>query len=85
MSKNTSSQGESLVRQLVDLFGGMKKMAVALGHRSHTTIYGWIRSDRIPPWRESEIREAAIALGVDVDEALLGKVFAGGRKSRQVA
>lgn len=54
------------VREIVALFGGLKKMSVALGHNSHSTIYGWVRSGKIPAWREAEINAAQLSMKIRI-------------------
>jgi len=45
--------------EIINAFGGVSKLAKALGHRNVTTVDGWKRSGRIPEWRRREIVEAA--------------------------
>lgn len=56
----------SSVREIISLFGGLKKMAAALGHKNHSTIYGWVRSGKIPSWRDAELRTAAMECHVKI-------------------
>lgn len=61
----------SPVGRLIGLFGGLTRMARALGHRHCTTVQGWERSGRIPAWRRPEIEDAATRQGVALAGALL--------------
>lgn len=54
------------VREIMSLFGGLKKMAAALGHKNHSTIYGWVRSGKIPSWRDAELRAATMRCDVKI-------------------
>ena len=85
MSNFAPSQDECPIRQVVSCFGGMKKMALVLGHRSHTTVYGWIRARRIPSWREAEILEAARRDDIAIPPGLFDRIFPKNRNSEQAA
>ncbi|WP_405055331.1 carph-isopro domain-containing protein [Acetobacter senegalensis] len=63
------------VREIVSLFGGLTKMASALGHRSHSTIYGWVRAGKIPDWRDGELREAQRRLGIEIPTEIYMAAF----------
>lgn len=52
------------VDSVIAAFGSVTELARALGHRNITTVHGWYRSGRIPPWRRLEIAEAAGRHGV---------------------
>lgn len=54
------------VKSTIDAFGGMLPCSKALGHTNHTTVQGWLKSGRIPRWRETEIKEAAERLGISL-------------------
>lgn len=49
---------------IISAFGGQAKLAAALGHRHATTVAGWKKTGKIPPWRMAEISEAAEKLGI---------------------
>lgn len=49
---------------VIDLFGGMSRMAEMLDHKHVTTVQGWKVRNRIPPWRHPEIAEAADSAGI---------------------
>lgn len=65
------------VREIVSLFGGLKKMASAMGHKNHSTIYSWVRSGKIPNWRNSEIQEAARKNSIHIPDNLRKSAFEG--------
>jgi hypothetical protein len=50
--------------EIINAFGGVSKLAKALGHRNVTTVDGWKRSGRIPDWRKFEICQAAELAGI---------------------
>ncbi len=52
------------VSDLIEAFGGLSKMAGALGHRNVTTIQSWRDKKRIPNWRKLEIQDAARVFSV---------------------
>lgn len=47
-------------------FGGLSKLAKALGHRNVTTVQGWKGRGSIPSWRRREVMDAATAHGVQL-------------------
>lgn len=47
------------VEKVIHCFGGIRAMAKVLGHVNPSTVQTWKTVNRIPPWREYEIREAA--------------------------
>lgn len=49
----------NIPRAIAAAFGGIVQFADACRHRSHGTVYGWIKSGRIPDWRRHEIIDAA--------------------------
>ncbi|OAG78493.1 hypothetical protein Amal_00506 [Acetobacter malorum] len=57
---------QNAVRKIVAKFGGLKKAAAALGHKNHSTIYGWVRSGRIPLWRQAELQNALVRLQIEI-------------------
>lgn len=57
------------VNKIIELFGGLTAMAKALGHKHPTTVQGWKDSNRIPPWRELEIKAAAKRLKLKIEES----------------
>lgn len=63
------------VREIVALFGGLKKMALALGHKNHSTIYGWVRSGKIPEWRAAEIQAAQLSGEIHIPEETYKAAF----------
>lgn len=50
---------EFTVLTVVDLFGGIRPMSRALGHKNPTTVQRWRREGSIPQWRNLEILLAA--------------------------
>ena len=58
--RKSSNEAEAIINE----FGGLTKMARALGHKYVTTVQGWRDSGRIPPWRRLEIAAAAAREGV---------------------
>ena len=71
---------KNAVRKIVALFGGLKKTASALGHKNHSTIYGWVRSGRIPAWREAELQNAIGHLQIEISQEDYSAAF--GRAAR---
>lgn len=65
------SAAPSLVDQVIAAFGGLSATARALGHKHVTTVDGWKRKRRIPPWRRSEIIAAAEQKGVQLPTEFL--------------
>jgi len=63
------SEAGSVPELVVAAFGGLSKMARALGHRHPTKISGWLKSGRIPHWRRAEIVTAAERDGVTLPTA----------------
>lgn len=61
------------VENLINAFGGLSKMARALGHKHVTTVQGWRDSGRIPHWRYHEILSAAEREGVDIPNGIKAK------------
>ncbi len=47
------------VREIIEKFGGVRPMAVALGHNNPTTVQAWAKNRHIPHWRRHEILVAA--------------------------
>ena len=43
---------------IIRLFGGIRKLATALGHKNPTTVQGWA-DNGIPRWRWHEVLAAA--------------------------
>jgi len=64
-------QGCSVAEEVIQAFGGLTKAAKALGHKHVTTVDGWRRSGRIPPWRKPEIIVAAKRAGIPLPEAFV--------------
>ena len=55
-------------KQIVNLFGGLRPMATALGHQNPTTIQYWVKKG-IPRWRNHEILAAAKSLRLKLKPA----------------
>ncbi|MEX2618537.1 MAG: mitofilin family membrane protein [Alphaproteobacteria bacterium] len=51
---------------IIDAFGGVRPMASTLGVAA-TTIQGWKSRGSVPPPRRQEVRDAAAAAGIDLD------------------
>lgn len=51
-------------KSIIEAFGGLTKMARALGHKHCTTVQGWQKSGNIPDWRRDEIFRAADESGI---------------------
>jgi hypothetical protein len=58
-----------VIRQVIRAFGGIRPMAVALEHKSHTTVQGWWEREVIPARRQPEVLAAAERLGISVTAA----------------
>ena len=56
------------IEVIIELFGGQAELARKLGHKNSTTIAGWKKSGRIPPWRVFELIESAKQHGVKLPE-----------------
>lgn len=52
--------------RVIAAFGGLSKMARALGHKHVTTVHAWQKAGRIPDWRWHEIRAAATRANVNL-------------------
>ncbi|WP_434603749.1 carph-isopro domain-containing protein [Acetobacter oryzoeni] len=65
------------VREIVSLFGGLTKMASMMGHKNHSTIYGWVRAGKIPSWRDAELKEAAEKNGIHIPDDTHKSAFGG--------
>ena len=72
---------QAQVRQIVDLFGGIRPMARILHHKNHTTVQGWYSAQSIPSWRGHEIEEAAKSQGLPVSLREGGLVIQDGPKN----
>lgn len=59
-----------VVGQIIESFGGLAKMAKALGYRHSSTIFAWQKKARIPHWRIEAIRAAASRHGVNLPPEL---------------
>jgi hypothetical protein len=55
--------------EIINAFGGVSKLAKALGHANVTTVDGWKRKGRIPHWRRLEIVDAAKREGVELPQS----------------
>ena len=55
--------------EIIEAFGGLTKMAHALGHKHVTTVQSWKETGRIPRWRVWEIEHAADRHGVKLSRA----------------
>lgn len=60
----------SNAQHIIERFGGLTKMAKALGHKHVTTVQGWKNSGKIPSYRIFEIEAAAKRLGIDLSKDL---------------
>ncbi|WP_440978590.1 carph-isopro domain-containing protein [Sphingomonas pseudosanguinis] len=54
------------VRSIIRLFGGIRPMARALGHATHSTVQGWWLRDTIPAKRQAEVLRAARRAGLQL-------------------
>lgn len=70
MTHRSISDADNVAASVVNAFGGLTKATKALGHRTHSTIYSWVRKGRIPHWRHAEIVEAADREGVQIPHDL---------------
>ena len=50
--------------EIITLFNGVRPMARALGHASHTTVQGWWLRGTIPAKRQAEVLRAAQQMGL---------------------
>ncbi|WP_373320204.1 carph-isopro domain-containing protein [Gluconacetobacter sacchari] len=66
METTRTGDRNNLPWRIARAFGGIAPMAAALGHRGHTTVYGWCKSGRIPPWRWHEIHSTATRLSIEL-------------------
>lgn len=46
-------------REIIQKFGGIRPMQIALGHTNPTTVQAWHKRDHIPHWRTHEVLIAA--------------------------
>lgn len=65
------SASPSLPAQVIAAFGTLEKTSEALRRVPVSTIHGWKRKGRIPPWRYPQIVEAARREGIQLPEAVL--------------
>lgn len=65
------------IETLIAEFGGLTKMARALGHKHVTTVQGWRKSGRIPHWRYHEILSAAEREGVSIPNGIKSELNSG--------
>jgi hypothetical protein len=54
----------TMTSKIIEAFGGVTALSRALGHKNATTVQGWKKSDKIPPWRHKAIVDAAAEVGV---------------------
>ncbi|WP_395494525.1 carph-isopro domain-containing protein [Acetobacter sp. KSO5] len=73
------------VKEIVSLFGGLKRMAAIMGHKNHSTIYGWVRAQRIPAWRDAELKKAAGDNGIQIPASTYSSAFSKARNNTAVA
>ena len=73
------------VREIVSRFGGLTKMAAALGHKGHSTIYGWVRAGKIPEWRDAELRKAQSHQGVEIPTEIYAAAFLRSKNTGEAA
>ena len=53
-------------RELIQAFGGLSKAAKAFG-APISTVQHWENTDRIPPWRERDVRDAAKTYNIKIE------------------
>ncbi|WP_408734774.1 carph-isopro domain-containing protein [Komagataeibacter europaeus] len=70
MANRSIPDADNVAASVVSAFGGLTKATKALGHRTHSTIYSWVRKGRIPHWRHAEIVRAADREGVEIPNDL---------------
>ena len=58
------------VRNAIDKLGGVRPLALKLGHNHETTVRLWYKNDRLPKWRVREVLDAAEEQGVDISADL---------------
>lgn len=63
------------VSELIACFGGIRPMQTALGEKYPNLIQNWQRAERIPPYREDQIRRAITERQIKVPKRLLGRLF----------
>ncbi|GFE94907.1 carph-isopro domain-containing protein [Acetobacter persici] len=76
---------QNAVREIVAMFGGLKRTASALGHKNHSTIYGWVRSGRIPQWREPELQGAISRHQLEIPKETYCAAFGHDRRNESEA
>lgn len=55
--------------EIINLFGGIRPLARALGHKNATTVQAWAEKGKIPTWRWHEVLKAARAKRLGLSEA----------------
>ena len=56
----------SQAEHVIGKFGGIRKMAAALGHKNPSTVQGWKERGFIPPRRYDEVIAAAARESIDL-------------------
>lgn len=56
------------VREILKRLGGISAVADDLGV-GFSTVHAWVRSGRVPPWRQKELIALAIKRGVTLSTA----------------
>lgn len=55
--------------RIIERFGGLTKLADALGHKFPTTVQGWKVRGRIPSSQQDAVLRAARERGLDLEPA----------------
>jgi hypothetical protein len=55
--------------EIIELFGGIRPMAKALGHKHPSTVQAWADNESIPHWRFYEILTAARKMRLGIKES----------------
>lgn len=61
-----------MVRDIIQKFGGLSSFSRLSGWPK-TTVYGWIKKNKIPLWRIDRLKELAKEKGINFSEESDGK------------
>jgi len=67
MMRNDRRMNQAM--KIIQRFGGVTRLARALGHRHTTTVDGWRRRGWIPGPQQQGVLDKARELGIDLTEA----------------
>lgn len=65
------------VRELVQLFGGIRPMMRKLGERAPNLVRSWIVAGAVPRWRRHQIQEAAAQHHIAIPAGLMAAAILG--------